>query len=45
MLNMKAEQHMSQMEFDDIAQLIKEVVPDENLGPRTFTALKGWSKV
>ena len=28
MLNMKADHHMSQREFDDIAQLIKEVIPD-----------------
>ena len=38
MLNMKAEHHMSQREFDDIAQLIKEVVPYENL--MTFYSAK-----
>ena len=36
MLNMKAEHHMSQREFDDISQLIKEVVPDENLVTDNF---------
>ena len=36
MLNIKAEHHMSQREFDDIAQLIKEVVPDENLVTKNF---------
>ena len=36
MLNMKARHHMSQREFDDIAQLIKEVVPDDNLVIENF---------
>ena len=36
MLNLKAEHHMSQREFDDIAQLIKEVVPYENLVTENF---------
>ena len=37
---MKAEHHMSQREFDDIAQLIKEVVPDENLVTENFYSAK-----
>ena len=36
MLNMKARHHMSQREFDDIAQLIKEVVPNDNLVIENF---------
>ena len=36
MLNTKVEQHMSQRGFDDIAQLLKEVVPDENLVIKNF---------
>ena len=36
MLNTKEEHHMSQREFDDIAQLIKEVVLDENLMTENF---------
>ena len=36
MLNMKVEHHMSQREFNDIAQLIKEVVPYENLLTENF---------
>ena len=31
MLNMKAKHHMFQREIDDIAQLIKEVIPYENI--------------
>ena len=40
MLNMKAEHHMSQREFDDIAQLIKEVAPDENRVTENFYSAK-----
>ena len=40
MLNMKAEHHISQREFDDIAQLIKEVVLDENLVIKNFYITK-----
>ena len=40
MLNMKAEHHMSQREFDDIAQFIKEVVPYENLVTENFYSTK-----
>ena len=40
MLNMKVEHHMSQREFDDIAQLIKEVVPYENLMTENFYSTK-----
>ena len=40
MLNMKAEQYMSQREFDDIAQLIKDVVPNENLMTENFYSPK-----
>ena len=40
MLNMKAEHHMSQREFDDISQLIKEVVPDESLVTENFYSAK-----
>ena len=40
MLNMKEEHHMSQREFDDIAQLIKEVVPYENLVTENFYSAK-----
>ena len=36
MWNMKVEHHMSQREFDDIAQLIMKVVPDENLVTDNF---------
>ena len=40
MLNMKVKHHMSQKEFDDIAQLLKEVVPDENLVTENFYSAK-----
>ena len=40
MLNMKEEHHMSQREFDDIAPLIKEVVPNENLMTENFYNVK-----
>ena len=45
MLNMKAEHHMSQWEFDDISQLIKEVVPDENFVTENFYSAKRLVKV
>ena len=40
MLNMKAEHRMSQRKFDDIAQLIKEVAPDENRVTENFYSAK-----
>ena len=39
-LNMKVEHHMSQRDFDDIAQLIKEVVPNKNLVIESFYSAK-----
>ena len=39
-LNMKVEYHMSQREFNDIAKLIKEVVPNKNLVIENFYSAK-----
>ncbi|XP_058002242.1 uncharacterized protein LOC131179415 [Hevea brasiliensis] len=36
MLNIKAEHHLSERCFDDICQLMKEVLPDENLMTENF---------
>ncbi|XP_058003650.1 uncharacterized protein LOC131180064 [Hevea brasiliensis] len=44
MLNIKAEHHLSERCFDDICQLMKEVLPDENLMMKTFTRQRSWSK-
>ncbi|XP_057999031.1 uncharacterized protein LOC131177881 [Hevea brasiliensis] len=40
MLNIKAEHHLSERCFDDICQLMKEVLPDENLMAENFYSTK-----
>ncbi|XP_058009704.1 uncharacterized protein LOC131183255 [Hevea brasiliensis] len=40
MLNIKAEHHLSERCFDDICQLMKEVLPDENLMTKNFYSTK-----
>ncbi|XP_058002287.1 uncharacterized protein LOC131179456 [Hevea brasiliensis] len=40
MLNIKAEHHLSERCFDDICQLMKEVLPDENLMTENFYSTK-----
>ena len=36
MLNIKADQHLSERAFDAIAKLMKEIVPKENLIAESF---------